>query len=156
MIQSIYLHKYVVDTLYLFGDLSVVINRILQEWADGKIDILDKPACVNRNGAGRYAVMITQPDYLELLQYYSVNSPKISIRRIIYWFVDFAIYEQLNWKPIRKYQDKDLQTLCKHIDKAKASIERIALLKRTDEEVLKRTSSINNLISDLKEYLKNV
>ena len=61
MIQSIYLHKYIVDTLSLFGDLSVVINRILQEGADGKIDILDRPPCMNRDGAGRYNITITQP-----------------------------------------------------------------------------------------------
>ena len=138
MIQSVYLHKYVVDTLCLFGDLSVVVNRILQEAADGKIDIIDRPACISRDGAGRYNIAINQQDYLELLQCYSVNSPKISIRRIIYWFVDFAIYEQLDWKPIRKYEDKSLQLLFKHIEKARASIARIALLKKNDEEICKK------------------
>lgn len=155
MIQSIYLHKYIVDTLSLFGDLSVVVNRILQEGADGKIDILDRPPCMNRDGAGRYNITITQPEYLELLQCYSVNSPKISIRRIIYWFVDFAIYEQLGWRPTRRYEDKSLQTLCRHIDKARASIARIALLRKYDEETIKMTSSIDDLIVKLKEYLEN-
>lgn len=45
MIQSVYLHKYVVDTLCLFGDLSEVVNRILQEGADGNIELIDRPPC---------------------------------------------------------------------------------------------------------------
>lgn len=155
MILSVYLHKYVVDTLRMFGELSYVVNKILQAGADGKIDLLDKPACVNRNGAGRYDIEINQTDYLELLQCYSINSPKISIRRILYWFVDFSIYEELGWKPTEKYCDKDLQSLCKCIDKARSAIGRIAVKRINDEATLRRVINIDNLLVELKEYLKN-
>lgn len=155
MIQSVYLHKYVTDTLNVFGDLSDVVNRILQEGADGNIDITDKPPCINRNGASRFDIDISQKDYLELLQYYPVNSPKISIRRIIYWFVDFAIYEELNWKPVRKYYDRDLKMLQKHISKARAAIARIGVLRKHDEETTKLVSLIDDSIVKLKEYLEN-
>ena len=70
MIQSVYLHKYVVDTLCLFGDLSEVVNRILQEGADGNIELIDRPPCKNREGAGRYNITINQSDYIDMLQSY--------------------------------------------------------------------------------------
>lgn len=155
MIQSIYLHSHIVNTLRTFGNLSEVINRILQAGADGKIELTDRPPCINRAGASRYNIDITQPEYLELLNYYPLNSPKVSIRRIIYWFVDFEIYNQLNWKPQNKYVDKDLQLLCSHINKARNSIERIELVKKDNEEVIAMTKSINDLLVKLEEYLKN-
>lgn len=155
MIMSVYLHQYVVNTLTLFGDLSDVANNILQAGADGKIEILDRPPCINRDGCGRYNVDITQQDYLELLQCYPMNSPKISIRRLLYWFVDFAVYEQLGWKITKKYDDKSERLLLKNLDKARTAIARVAVLKKNDEDISRQIESIDNLIVKLKEYLRN-
>ena len=155
MIQSVYLHKYVVDTLCLFGDLSEVVNRILQEGADGNIELLDRPQCANRNGAGRYNINIYQPDYIDLLQSYAVNSPKLSIRRILYWFVDFSVYEDLGWKQVNAYEDKELKRLLKHIDTARSSLKRVGILKKDDRKVERELIVIDELINKLEEYLKN-
>lgn len=155
MIVSIYLHKYIVDTLQLFGSLDETINRILQAGADGEIEILDRPPCINRDGASRYNVDITQRDYLELLECYPTNSPKVSIRRIIYWFVDFAIYEQLCWKADRKYLNKEVEQLCKQIDKARNAIARVAMSKKNDDTVTKKVTIIDGKLLELEEYLKN-
>lgn len=155
MIVSIYLHKYIVDTLKLFGNLEETINKILQAGADGDIEILDRPPCTNRDGASRYEIDITQQDYLELLECYPTNSPKVSIRRIIYWFVDFAIYEQLGWKTNNKYINKELEQLFKHIGKARSSIARVAMSKRNDDTVSKKVKIIDGKLLELEEYLKN-
>lgn len=155
MTQSIYLHRYVVDTLSLFGELSDVINRILQEGADGKIELLNRPPCTNRKGAGRYNVNITQQDYLELLECYPVNSSKVSIRRLLYWFVDFEIYEQLEWKPTRKYENKILQKQLKYVDNARTFVTRIFLLNKNDKEAIQMISTIDDSLVKLKEYLNN-
>lgn len=155
MVVSIYLHKYVVDILQLFGNLDETINRILQSGADGDIEILDRPPCINRNGASRYNVNITQRDYLELLRSYPINSPKISIRRIVYWFVDFAIYEQLGWKVDKKYTNKEVEQLCKYIDKARSFIAKVAMSKRNDDTVTKKVTIIDGKLLELEEYLKN-
>lgn len=155
MTQSIYLHRYVVDTLSLFGELSDVINRILQEGADGKIQLVNRPPCTNRKGAGRYNVNITQQDYLELLEYYPVNSSKVSIRRLLYWFVDFEIYEQLEWKPTRKYENKILQKQLKYVDNARTFVTRIFLLNKNDKEAIQMISTIDDSLVKLKEYLNN-
>lgn len=155
MMMSIYLHQYVVKTLSLFGDLSDVINNILQAGADGKIEILDRPPCMSRDGCGRYNVDITQQDYLELLQCYPINSPKISIRRLLYWFVDFAVYEQLGWKIVKQYKDDQTNLLLRHLDKARTSLARVAIIKKNREDIQTQVESIDNLIVKLKEYLIN-
>lgn len=156
MIVSIYLHKYVVNTLLQFGDLDEVINNILLAGAKGEIELIDRPPCANRDGASRYNVDITQQDYLDLLECYATNSPKVSIRRIIYWFVDFAIYEQLDWKVKNKYIDKELQLLYKHINKARSSIARVGIIKKNDETIAKKVKIIDGKLLELEEYLKNV
>ena len=66
MKQSIYLHKQIVDVLRCYGDLEEVINKILQEAANGKFDVMNKPPCPDRTGAGRYDIDIKEPNYLEL------------------------------------------------------------------------------------------
>ena len=58
MKQSIYLHREIVDTLRCFGELDEVINKILEEASVGKFDVMDKPPCPDRSGAGRYDVDI--------------------------------------------------------------------------------------------------
>ena len=155
MIQSVYLHKYVVDTLCLFGDLSEVVNRILQEGADGNIELIDRPPCKNREGAGRYNITINQPDYIDMLQYYPVNSPKLSIRRILYWFVDFAVYDDLGWKTVNRYEDKELKRLIKHIDTARSSLKRVGIAKKGDKKVERELIVIDELLNKLEEYLSN-
>lgn len=155
MIQSVYLHKYVVDTLCLFGDLSEVVNRILQEGADGNIELIDRPPCTNRDGASRYNIVINQPDYIDMLQYYPVNSPKLSIRRILYWFVDFDVYEDLGWKPVNRYEDKELKRLIKHIDTARSSLKRVGIAKKDDKKVERELIVIDELLNKLEEYLSD-
>ena len=155
MIQSVYLHKYVVDTLCLFGNLSEVVNRILQEGADGNIELIDRPPCTNRDGASRYNIVINQPDYLDMLQYCPVNSPKLSIRRILYWFVDFAVYDDLGWKQTNAYEDKELKRLLKHIDTARSSLKRVGIIKKDDKKVERELIVIDELLNKLEEYLSD-
>ena len=45
---SIYLHKDIVQTLKCFGDLNTVVNKILEEGANNKIDVMNRPACRSR------------------------------------------------------------------------------------------------------------
>lgn len=106
MIQKIYLHRPIVAVLKCYGELDEVINRVLSEAANGKFDIMDKPAAPPRQGAGVYAINITEPNYLELIKVYSIYSPKVSLRRILYWFVENEIYNELDWEIVNNYVDK--------------------------------------------------
>ena len=96
-------------------------------------------------------------DLLERLikQSYPVNSPKLSIRRILYWFVDFGVYEDLGWKPVNRYEDKELKRLIKHIDTARSSLKRVGIAKKGDKKVERELIVIDELLNKLEEYLSN-
>lgn len=106
MKQSIYLHKPIVAILRCYGSLDDVVNKILQSAADGQFDVTNKPAAPNRTGAGRYDIEITEPNYLELLNIYGPFSSTISLRRLLYWFVENEIYNELGWEQVTEYEDK--------------------------------------------------
>ena len=153
MKQSIYLHRQIVDVLTCYGTLEDTINRILQEAANGEFDIMHKPPCPGREQAGRYDIEILEPNYLELLSTYSPFSSKISLRRLIYWFVDNELYEELGWEPIKEFQDRNLKMLQNKLSKGLNELEkakRYAFSKTVDT-----LEEICNSIKILQEYLKN-
>ena len=116
MVLSQYFHDYIVETLEMYGELSDVINKILDASDEGHFDIIDKPACESREGCNRYNIRIRNENYLTLLKRRGVKSKSISLRRLVYWFVDNEMYEQLGWQPIKDYISKDDQKINKTID----------------------------------------
>lgn len=153
MKQSIYLHQEIVNTLRCFGELSEVINKILEEAANGEFDVMFKPACPSRIGAGRYDIDITEPNYLELLNAYSPFSSKISLRRLIYWFVENEIYEELGWEATNNYVNRKRQLFDKKVQTALNELDRSLQYAPTTAKV--EVMNICNKIRDLQEYLKN-
>lgn len=100
MTINIHLHKEIADSLRFFGDLSTVVNKILQAGADGVIDIMDKDTCPDKEGCEHCRIEVTEPNYLELYKMYGPKNRRISLRRLLYWFVENEIYEELGWQPI--------------------------------------------------------
>ena len=94
---SQYLHNDIVDVLKTFGDLNDVVNKILDAADEGYIEVEDKPPCRDRDGCDRYNIDIHNENYLELLRIHGVKSKQISLRRLLYWFVENEIYEELGW-----------------------------------------------------------
>lgn len=95
------------NILVAFGrNLSDVVNKILDEYTVGNIDIVNKPMCPSLEGTRRYCVNINNEDYEELYLQYGPTSPYISLRRLLYWFVDEEIYEELDWNVIVKITDE--------------------------------------------------
>lgn len=154
MIMSIYLHKQYADILKCYGSLSDVVNKILDEADAGNIDFMDKPACPDRAGASRYNIDITNETYLELLEIYSINSSKISLRRLIYWFVNNEMYNELGWIPIKEYVDNRISAICKKIDNITSELEHC---KKYSKNTIHNDSIINaiNMIKELKECIIN-
>lgn len=153
MRQSIYLHQSIVDVMRCYGTLDEVVNRILELGAAGEFDILHKPPCPSRATAGRYDIEITEPNYLELLQMYGPYSSKISIRRIIYWFIENEMYEEYEWEPIAEYKNKRKELLNKKISIALSELEKSKRYAAAD--VAEMLSAICTNIQNLQEYLKN-
>lgn len=124
---SLYLHRDRADVLETFGEMSDVINRILDEADKGLIDIEDKPACESRDGACRFDVNINNENYLQLLQIYGVKSKRISLRRLVYWFVDNEIYNDLGWEPVNEYVDYYSRRINKYVDDILGELHRFEL-----------------------------
>lgn len=125
---SVYLHNDIIDTLKMYGDLDDVINLILDAASEGKLEIENKPVCREREGARRLNVNITNQDYLQLLETYGNRSNTISLRRLLYWFVENEIYNDLEWEPLRDYVDFNENKRRKQIDKCVNSLQKLMYL----------------------------
>lgn len=155
MTQSLYLHRQIVDVLTCYGTLDDVINRILAEAAEGKFDVMHKPACPGREGAGRYNINIVEPNYLELLSAYGPFCSKISIRRLVYWFVENEIYEELEWTPINNFRDRHAQLLNTKLSNALTELEKAKRYACNRTKLLTDLSNICEELTILLENLKN-
>ena len=124
---SIYLHSYITDVIKTFGTIEEVVNRILDVADEGLIEIEDRPACEPREGASRYDVEVTSENYLQLLQVYGIKSKRISLRRLLYWFVENEVYNDLGWEPVNDYIDKVDATINKKIDKIVSDIDNLIM-----------------------------
>lgn len=99
----IYLHKDVVDILTCFGDLNTVTNKILDMALAGHFPLEHLPTAPDRSGARQYTIIVTNDEYLELCKIRGNNSKNISLRRILYYFVDNELYDTFNWAPKTTY-----------------------------------------------------
>lgn len=106
MKQSLYLHSDISDVLKSYcGTIERAIDDILTEYDLGNIDIENCPQCRPREGANRFNVNITNKTYLQMVELYGVKSKRISIRRLLYWFVEYEIYDELGWQPKENFVD---------------------------------------------------
>ena len=153
MIQSIYLHKEIVDVLRSFGNLELVVNQILAYGSEGYYEVTDKPPAPPRDNAGRYSINITEEGYLQLLEIYPINSPKISIRRLLYWFVENEVYDELGWK-INTYCNKNNDNTINSIKNIILSI--TELTSQLEEKYKPYTNKAINELKSLEEQLNGL
>lgn len=99
MLVSVYLSDDVKDILSCYGNLNDVVNKILEAGAQGVIDIMCKPTAPDKTGGHYYAIYVKEPNYIELIETYGTKSSKVSLRRLLYWFVENEIYAELGWEP---------------------------------------------------------
>lgn len=95
---TVRLHEDYYNVLRIFGELSDVVNSVLNHCTAGSITCMDKPKAPPIAGTNRYEVDIINEDYLNLLQTYGARSSHISLRRLLYWFVDMEMYNELNFQ----------------------------------------------------------
>ena len=95
MKMSVYLSNAIIAELTAHGPLDEVVDSILQLGADGQIDLEQRPKCGPRGEDRRIDIEITNLYYLELLTHYPQNSTQISLRRLLYWFVENDLCELL-------------------------------------------------------------
>ena len=151
MKMSVYLHKEVADTLRCYGDLDEVVNKILEQCEGGIIDVFNKPKAPERYGAIRYNIDVTNEYYLSLLANYPPNSPFVSLRRLLYWFVEEEMYEVLEWKTCTDYGEKEREKCLKRVNEAKSilfSIKRYltASKKEKIDEIFQKINELETML----------
>lgn len=123
MKTSIYLHRYIYDILRQFGEINDVVNRLLDAGSTGELDIYSKPPCPKPGReCSRYEIDITNTDYLKMKSIMGANSNFISLRRLLYWFVEHEIYVDLGWRTV-KYVNKNTLAAINKLKKAKELID---------------------------------
>ena len=148
MKQSVYLHNYVTDVLLTFGDLNDVINKILDASDEGHFDITDKPSCESREGASRYNVNITNQTFIQMIKMYGEKNKSLSLRRLLYWFVDNEIYNDLGWEPIRDYIDKDDKIFNCILDDLLSTLDKLWFKCKEREEGV--VTNVKDLLNELR------
>ena len=153
VIFSIYLHSPIAETLKCYGELSDVVNKILSLCEQGAIELIDMPKCPDRNGASRFDINVTSEYYISLVESFPPNSPRISLRRLLYWFVEQEMYDALEWIPTFPYISKEKNNILKKIGGIESDLHKL-LLKLNEEEKQYCRNTILQL-NELKEVIEN-
>ena len=153
MIFSIYLHKHIAETLMCYGSLSGVVNKILETSEQGIFDVVDMPKCESREGATRYLINVTNETYLSLVEAFPPNSPRISLRRLLYWFVEQEMFDVLEWVPVAEYVSKDKEKILKKIGGIKSELSK--LQRNLNYEEYEIVQDILEKLIKLKEVVEN-
>lgn len=106
---SIYLSNDIIDILQCYGSITNVTNRILECGAEGLFDIMDKPTPPPKENGHQVIIDVTEPTYLELVDVYSIRSSRISLRRLLYWFVENEMYIELGWEATKTYKKSETE-----------------------------------------------
>ena len=153
MIFSVYLHKNVSEILMCYGELSEVVNRILSLAEEGVIDIVDMPRCQPRVGATRYDIDITSEYYLSLAKTFPPNSSRISLRRLLYWFVESEVYDELGWTVKSQYDSDEKRRILRKLTTIKSDMAKLTRMLNMEEQV--HANVISDYIENLEEMIKN-
>lgn len=144
---SVYLHDEIRAILCCYGTLEEVVNKVLDAGSAGEFDVMNKPQIPVRDGAHRFEVDVTNEEYLAILRSYPPNSSKVSLRRLLYWFVENEMYEALGWEVTNKYVDNRDKKRMKLAKRIRQDLE--ALLQVVDSSIYNQVQEITNFIKEL-------
>lgn len=106
------IHKEYYDFINQFGGLSKVANTMVELVYDGLIDPDDMTRCpLPDQSCVSSSATIESEHYIELVKLYGASSPRVSIRRYLYYFVDSEVYNMFPdmfhfVKPMQDKRDK--------------------------------------------------
>lgn len=109
---SVYLSDSIINELTSYGPLDEVVDNILQLGETGQIDLEQRPKCKNREHDRRVDIDVTNMYYLELMTHYPPNSSNISLRRLLYWFVENDLCSMLT--PSNVQNDKPVDNTLRY------------------------------------------
>lgn len=147
-IINVYLHDEIVNILQHFGTLDDVANKIVDLAIAGIFDMETLDKCPPSGNAKKYAINIINSEYLEYREMRGARSSKLSLRRLLYYFVDNELYADLGWQIIKGCTIKDTR-----ITKFNNLLAKIL----TDLTKLKKTTNNENvtcILNAMKELRK--
>jgi hypothetical protein len=149
MKMSLYLHDEIYAILRCYGTLDDVVNRVLDAGTEGAFDILDKPKVPDRAGARRFDVDVKNEEYIDAVRRHNYNSPKTSLRRLLYWFVENEMYDVLDWEVVDLYKDRYFDKRNKLLQKTRENLEMYMLYSEGSEYEM--ASEALKIIKDLEK-----
>ena len=146
MTFSTQLPIYIVDTLKCFGELGTVVDRILDTFNAQGMLIAELPPCPTSGATTRVTFEVTNEDYLTLVETYPRNSSKVSLKRLLTWFVENEMYDEWGWEVENEYVNSAKAAKIKKLNKIISDLNVLLRLLNDDEKEI-----VKNVIKTLKE-----
>lgn len=112
---SVRVHDEYYKYMTQFGQFAETIDRLLTEINSRQIDFEQFDKVPPVNGTRNIMVEINNSFYIALVEQYGVHNYKISIRRMIYWFVDYDMGNEWGWPIVQ--QDSFPSKMSKYVER---------------------------------------
>lgn len=151
--MSVYIERYALDVIKCFGKVDDVINRMLDAATGEEFDVFDKPSAGPRSDSVRVNVNIVNEEYIALVESMPANSPRISLRRYVHWFIDNEMPYLLGWTVANEYKHTERDKVRKILKGINADCVKLRSLysKLSDDVKVEQVDDVLNLINLLKE-----
>lgn len=149
MLMNVVLDNGTVSLMRYFGDLSDVANRILAHGAKGEIPLMDLPQAQSvSSDCKQYKLNITDSNYLELCDTFGIRSQRVSLRRIICWFMDNEKYVDFQWEPCVDVKSNEHQQVIALINDIDTKLYKLYKLIKADS-ILELKSVIDKIKKEI-------
>lgn len=146
---SVYLDNYVLDGLTLFGPLSEVVDKVLT-CCISDVDVSELPkAPPITPETRRVNITVTNEEFLMLSDTYGATSKKVSLRRILYWFVDNAMYENYDCFEVNQSKDNRRFRYITRLNDFESFVDKLEKHYCSTDTCVELRSAINKAIGEL-------
>lgn len=147
---TVYLHEYVYDALTAFGPLTDVVNRVLDAGEQGCIPIENLPPTPPRSSVScrQCKIIVTNEYYEDLIATHGERSSVVSLRRILYNFVDNELWTELEWKAVSQIITVSTSRYVHSLQRVVSSLTRAA-----SQAPLAHRATIVDIAARLKELI---
>ena len=137
MIINLLIDEPTAKIMQYYGDISEVVNKILEHGARGDIPLMDlPPAPQPLPGTKQYKINVTDLNYLKLCDIYGTKSQRISLRRIVYWFMDNEKYIDFEWTSDKSNYDEGKQELLNVLAEVESSLYKLYKITRSKHALI--------------------
>lgn len=152
MVVNVYLDNDIVNMIEYYGSIDDVVNRILDHGTYGDIELIDLPAVeMPKINGKQYKVNVTNQTYIELCELYTTKSSRISLRRIIYWFMYNEKYIEFNWQSENKFINKSHEKIISIVGEIEPLLYKLYKLLDDNGKI----AALKDLLNEIKQEVWN-